>query len=242
MPNQSIANVMGQLEKCLEADSRVETGKKWKFPADFRSEVQDSLDDLETANEEIPTTESARRTASDKLKEDYPLADQYVHSVYNRIKGLSLGGSTLPLLVAYGFAAGELGDFDQDRYRKMLGQFITTSADFANENSPNYNEEAVLPAMWITELDNLKRRLGLNEVLSAIGSRADLVTLRDKKLEAARDVLSRIWHYLSYALPERDQDPLMHNYGFKRRRDAGENAGEDDSAPDNPTPDTNPTT
>ncbi len=219
MPNSSISEVTDQLEQCLEADFQVETGKRWKFTTEFRAEVQDTFDDLVAANEDIPLSEGNRRTASDQLKVDYPVAETMIHAVYNRIKGLSLTGNSLPLLVAYGFESGNLGEFDQSRVRRFLGQFIATSADFADVNNPNHNAAAVLPADWITQITPLKKRLSDNELLSSVGSRSDLVELRKQKLLAAEDILSRIWHYLSYGLPKRDQDPLLHNYGFDPRKE-----------------------
>ncbi len=218
MPNRGISEVTDQLEQCLGADGDVEVGKRWKFTAEFRAEVQDTFDDLVAANEDIPLSEGNRRTASDQLKVDYPVAETMIHAVYNRIKGLSLTGSSLPLLVAYGFESGQLGEFDQSRVRKFLGQFLTTSADFADVNSPNHNAAAVLPADWITQITPLKKRLSDNELLASVGSRSDLVELRRQKLLAAEDIISRIWHYLSYGLPKRDQDPLLHNYGFDPRK------------------------
>ncbi len=201
MPNRGISEVTQLLEQCLEADFQVETGKRWKFTTEFRAEVQDTFDDLVAANEDIPLSEGNRRTASDQLKLDYPIAEQTIRAVYNRIKGLSLTGSSLPLLVAYGFESGNLGRFDQSRVRQFLGQFLTTSADFADVNSPNHNAAAVLPPAWITEITNLKQRLSDNELLSSVGSRSDLVTLRKQKLLEAEDIISRIRHYLAYALP-----------------------------------------
>ena len=219
MATSTVGEVMQQLETCLGADGQVLAGKRWKFVTEFRLEAQDAHEELAAANEDIPGGESNRRTASEQLKQDYPVAEQIIHAVYNRVKGLSLTGNSLPLLVAYGFEAGKLGEFDQSRVQKFLGQFKATSADFANEASPNHNADAVLPADWIVQIGALKTRITTNELLSAVGTRADLVELRNQKRLAAEDILSRIWHYLAYALPQRDQDPLMTNYGFTPRRE-----------------------
>lgn len=225
MPNRGISEVTQQLEQCLEADSQVVTGKRWKFTGEFREEVQNLHDDLVQANEDIPISEGNRRTASDQLKQDYPLAEQYIRAVYNRTKGALLSGNTLPLLVAYGFEKGILGEFDQSRSRTMLGQIIATNADFADEDHPLYNPDAVLPEAWITEITSLKKRIGDNTLLASIGSRSELVALRKKKLLEANDIISRIWHYLVYGLPKRDQDPLLHNYKFPTRKESEKKAG-----------------
>ncbi len=233
MANQTVQELVQQLELILATDAAVAATERRKFGAAFRGEVAAAMNGLNGAEQAIPASESQRQGASLALQAAYTLGNGWIHSVHGRIEALPPDVAKMPVFTAYDFEQGNIGELDHPRIKQLLELFPVASAGRSNP-------DAQLPADWLTQIAAVVAAIEFNKPLTSIGDRGDKVRVRDGKRDVAEDVRSRVWHFLSYALLLRDADPLMNDYGFTPRQPASSGGGEAPAPPAVPVPESGP--
>lgn len=212
MVARRIDNKDDQLARILAGDAAAPVGSRRKFLPAFRAEIQAAYDGLSALNSAIPVTEGGRRAASIRYQEALEKGREWVRSVHKRIGGLPPTVEKAPVFAAYGFVAGKVGRLDDPDVKNKLMAFPVASA--------SQSGEAKLPADWLAACAALVQTIEDNESAAGIGTRSDKVKERQRLVETADDLISRVSGFLTYALPLRDFDPLMHDYGFTPRQKA----------------------
>lgn len=211
MPKNTNDAVATQIQMILTTDNDVPTGEVRKFPAAFHAQGQSIYEGLTGAQGDIHLTESEREDASEEFKTARKQGEAWVRSVYGRIQGLPPTVVKQPIFTAYGFANGNLGALDTARVLSLLTGFPTASA-------AQTTADTKLPADWLTPIAALKEQIETLMPEVSTGARGTSVQTRNAMRLAANDWLSRVFGWLIYALPKRDADPLMRDYGFKARK------------------------
>ncbi len=211
MPRVSENEVIAQLRQCLAADDNVPAEAERKLQPAFRARGESMLNRLVSAQQAISASASEREQAVAALQSAQSQAREWIRAVFSRLKGLPPGVNKSAVLTAYGFTGGKLGKLDDDRVMALLSFSGMASAG-------QDNPDAQLPADWLATIADLKTQIETQAPLTAIGSRADRVRLRNEARAEVDDWLSRILAWLIYVLPLRDRDPLLHDYGFTPRQ------------------------
>lgn len=211
MADKTIDGVAAQMRQILSADAAAPVTERRKFIPEFRAELQTNADALSALNQAVPLSESERRGASDVYKTSLDEAREWVRSIHGRIRGLAPNIDKLPVFTAYGFERDVVGALDDDRVIFLLEQAPIGSAN-------QTIEAAKLPEDWLETLGELLETIEENAPKANIAGRSSVVGQRREVLKRAADLISRVAGYLTYALPERDYDPLMHQYGFTPRK------------------------
>lgn len=199
------------LQQMLDADTQAPTASRRKFPLDYRAEIQECADDLRSLNQAVPLSESERLSASKTYQDDLNKGREWVRSIHARIHGLPPGTQRLPIFKAYGFERDIVGELADDRVIALLAQAPVAS-------SAQSVAGAELPADWLAAMAALLAAISSNRPKANIGGRSDTVKNRRALLDRAEDLISRTHGFLTWALPDRDFDPLMHEYGFDPRK------------------------
>ncbi len=214
MANTSIDGAPAHLQKFLDADADALAGSRRKFPLDYRAEIQECVDDLLTLNQAVPLSESERLVASKTYQGDIEKGREWVRSIHARIHGLPPGTQRLPIYKAYDFERDIVGELDDDRVIALLRQAPVGSGAQTVAG-------AELPDDWLSRIAALLAAILSNRPKANIGGRSDTVRDRRTLLDRAEDLISRTHGFLTWALKERDFDPLMHEYGFDPRKKPG---------------------
>lgn len=213
MATPSAEAMIGQLTQILAADQEAGSAERRKFPAAFRTELETALANLQNAQQAIPLSESDRRAASDALKAARQAAPDWVRTVHARIHALPPGVDKAPVLAAYGFQAdGDIGRLDNERTLALLALFPVVSARLSA------TPDAQIPPDQLVSIADIRARILANIPRAEVGDRAGRTRTRDDARVVADDLISRVLGYLIWALPQRDRDPRMHDYGFVPRQ------------------------
>lgn len=213
MATPSAEAMIGQLTQILAADQEAAGTERRKFPAAFRAEVEAALANLQSAQQAIPPSEADRRAASDALKAARQAAPDWVRTIHARIHALPPGVDKAPILAAYGFQAdGDIGRLDHERTLALLALFPVVSERLSA------TPDAQVPPDQLAAIADIRARILANIPRAEVGDRAGRTRTRDDARLVADDLISRVLGYLIWALPRRDRDPRMHDYGFVPRQ------------------------
>ncbi len=205
--------MIGQLTQILAADHEAGPTERRKFPVPFRAELENALAALQDAQQAIPLSESDRRAASDALKAARQAGPEWVRTIHARIHALPTDVDQAPVLAAYGFQAdGDIGRLDHERVLALLTLFPAVSARLSATPA------AQIPADQLAAIADVRARILANIPRAEVGDRAGRTRTRDDARVVADDLISRVLGYLIWALPQRDRDPRMHDYGFVPRQ------------------------
>lgn len=211
MSRATVEAVARQIQTILTTDGNVQAGEARKFTAAFAAQGQAVLGGLSGAESVVKLTASERQSASEQMKTALAQGEEWIRSVHGRIAGLAPKINKQPIFTAYGFESGNLGALDSDRVLALLKGFAAASA-------AQKTAAAQLPADWLPEIATLQAEIERLLPLVSTGTRGQSVKARDVQRAAAEDWLSRVFGWLVYALPLRDRDPLMRDYGFEPRK------------------------
>lgn len=210
MATDRISNKDDELSKILKGDFEASADSRRKFIPAFRAEIQNCFDALSALDGEIPVSEGERRAASGRYQEAFKEAIEWIRTIHKRIGGLAPNIEKAPIYAAYGFVAGKVGRLDEPDVISKLRGLPTASASQSGAAQLPPNELAACAALLST--------LETNQLEAGVGDRSDKVKARQAQIKIADDLISRVLGWLTYALPGRDFDPLMNNYGFTPRQ------------------------
>lgn len=210
MMTRRISNKDDELSKILKGDFDAPADSRRKFTAEFRAEIQTCFDALTDLDDEIPVSEGERRAASGRYQEAIKAGTEWIRTVHRRIGGLAPGVEKAPIYAAYGFVAGKVGRLDEPDVISKLRGLPAASGSVSGAAKLAPDELAQCAALLST--------IEANDLEAGVGERSDKVKTRMEQIKIADDLISRVMGWLTYALPGRDFDPLMNNYGFTPRQ------------------------
>ena len=211
MATNKIDTLIAHLSQIIAADDAAPATERRKLPAAFRAEVVETRMRLQNAHQAVPATESQRQVSRRLLDAAYEGAEDWIRSVFARLKGLPPTVNKEALLTSYGFTGGKVGSLSHDHIEALLALFPIASGQQTDPNGQ-------LPAEYLTAIERLKGQIDVNKPLANHAARSERIANRQTLQESAVDLISRTLAYLTYALPQRDRDPRLTDYGFTPRQ------------------------
>ncbi len=205
-----ISNKDDELQKILKGDFDAPADSRRKFIPAFRAEIQTCFDALSEFDDEIPVAEGDRRAASLRFQTAFDEGTEWIRTVHRRIGGLSPKVEKAPIYAAFGFVAGRVGRLDEPDVINKLR--LLPAASKAQSGAAKLAPDELAECAALLEI------LDENENEAGVGERSAKVRARQEQIKIADDLISRVLGWLTYALKDRDFDPLMNDYGYTPRQ------------------------
>jgi hypothetical protein len=213
---QSLATV-AQMHLVQTVDTARVAGDNFKLPALLRTQLNTDQVALESADSNTVLTESDRaggsaaaRVALDNLEDLLGEGHKFIGAIR---KSAITDAQRLEAFTAYGWASGNVGEFNDGR---VIG--LSRLALLAHANLPAaHHYTADLLADITAQLAVFDGNVGD----ATGGDREAATNARDEKLEAAKTTLSQVRYYYCSASRDLDQTPELAKINFQPKRDRG---------------------
>lgn len=217
MENQEVQDAIEQGLLIQRVDGERASGDRFKLPAEDKTLFDARLADLMTQNVAVRLSESGRAGDSKARGDAIKALEVLLHDGYNHIKALKSYDITpadrRAVYVAYGWAGGEVGDFDEAR--------ILSLSRGANDASTVVDAAYRYPAALLTRLAEQIAIVEGSDLANG-GDRAKMTETRKTSFEIFEKSLSRVRFYYCSASDDTDQTTELTRIGFQRRRNPGE--------------------
>jgi hypothetical protein len=216
MPNSNSLQAIAQGRLIQTVDGTRPATDRFKLPAADRTLFNTRLDDLAAKDNDTALTESNRAGGSAAARAALQKLEGLLRDGYNGITAIRSSkitdGERLEVYTAYGWAGGNLGDFNDAR---TLGLARLALDDDLDIEKPEWEYAADLKTEIAAQLAIFDAKADDRTG----GERMDATKARNEALELFQTMLSRVRHYLCSASDDVDQSPELRRNGFKVRKD-----------------------
>jgi hypothetical protein len=216
MPNSDSLRAIAQGGLIQTVDDGRAATDRFKLLAADRTLFNTRLADLAEKDNATALTESNRAGGSAAARAALKALEALLHDGYHGIKAIRgtkiTDGERLEVYTAYGWAGGNLGEFNDAR---TLGLARLALDDDLDLEKPEWEYAADLKTDIAAQLAifdaEAEDRTG--------GDRMEATKARNAALELFQAMLSRVRHYLCSASDDVDQSPELRRSGFKVRKE-----------------------
>ncbi len=210
MARRTPAAAMEHANLIVAANASVDTTSREKFTDWLLADVQGPAAQLQGFLGTVASVEGTRQVSQSLYEDALDEGDDLLRDVNGYLKGLPRSVNRNAMKAHYGISRGVGGHFTNAQIISLMRGFL-----IANGTAPT---AAKLRADMLTDIQATLNKIDANRPAASPGERQEEINARDDAWALLEDGISRVWHYLSAALPDGVFDPGLARYGFTPRQ------------------------